>query len=137
VSAFCPPNTQVLGGGGFTDTLTDSAFRSGTLSAGQWNAFTQNNDSVPHTLAAEVMCGSDVTNYQIVQGDPVDVPGNQEGVATVYCPAGTWVLGGGGQGGDMNTTDSFPLYPSQGWQVDFYNYDTDDDMYNPTVVCGN
>ncbi|HEY4022061.1 MAG TPA: hypothetical protein VGM75_25470 [Pseudonocardiaceae bacterium] len=134
---YCPYTTQVLGGGGFSDTLDTAQVETGIVGTEGWSYLAENLDTVSHTVAAEVMCGNDVTNYQVIQTATDPIPPGQEGVSVAYCPAGTWVVGGGGWGNDMTMTDSFPIYTNESWQANFYNYDTVDRYFGVQLVCGN
>ncbi|HEY4022060.1 MAG TPA: hypothetical protein VGM75_25465 [Pseudonocardiaceae bacterium] len=136
--ANCPSSGQVLGGGGFMDTIYSSV-DSGTVDQ-SWEFGMQNNDSVTHTVNSQVFCGNDVTNYRAVWGPGVILGPGQEGSDTAYCPAGTWVVGGGGypaEAGVFRMTDSLPIYTNQGWEAFYHNDGSSSDQLFAKVICGN
>jgi hypothetical protein len=76
-------------------SLVAASFRAGQLPAG---AKGEKGDRGERGLKGDKGDKGDVgvTGHQFLQGAPVSVPANQIGFATVTCPQGKRVLGGGG-----------------------------------------
>jgi hypothetical protein len=70
-----------------------------------------------------------------ITGSTVTIPVGSHGYATVDCPAGTVVTGGGGQTGGYQTfiTDSYRT--SNGWAVRATNTDTAPTSVTAVAVC--
>lgn len=140
-SAFCPGSKVAIGGGVEASmgnppgshmlevirsrpVLQDGVAKGWTVSAHRMY------DTMPLTVTAYAICAGLPTGYQVLQGNPVDVP--RTGSVTLTCPAGKTALGGGGEIPPARQTSLGKSYPASSsgsgapnqWVVS--GYDTDD-----------
>lgn len=71
----------------------------------------------------------------VTTGAPVSVPPGGHGLATVTCPSGKIVSGGGGStsGFDIEFTDSYPS--GNGWLIRGTNHGSSTQQLTARVVC--
>jgi hypothetical protein len=131
---------QMLGGGGWSDTYRNRLYSNyRNLISGRWFFGMRNLDSAPRTVTGQAVCGNGVNNYNHVANSITAPPGQTTSVL-VSCPAGTWVLSGGGGfgiGGSLSRfTDSYPEGIDK-WRLYVHN-DSPDSSAQVTVhaTCG-
>jgi hypothetical protein len=99
IQAVCPVGTVVLGGGGFTSSsspFTMLAQSEPGYDRRTWYAAFNNRSAETTNDTTYAICGARPAGYTHVHGAANNVaPGTQVG-ATVSCPTGAVVLGGGG-----------------------------------------
>jgi hypothetical protein len=137
--AFCPSGTAPLGGGGSasSNSTAVSLNSSAPLKKG-WRAYVNNTSTGDNFIAAYVICGTKPTSYVQVTGTPSTVDGGSQGVASVACPSGTVVYGGGGLASSgsslIELNSSAPL--STGWIAYENNNDTTSNLFEAFAICG-
>jgi len=114
----CPAGMQLLGGGGWS-TNPDAIL---TMLIGDtwWSAA----GDASGTVTAQAICGEGIGSYSRQEVNVSLASGTYQS-ATVTCPAGTFILGGGGYQYGVRPTDSYPTYPTQGWKIWAKNEYTD------------
>lgn len=134
--ANCSPSQQVLGGGGYSDTMNNDVSTS-NFGSTQWAYGMENLDTVARTTTAVALCAGGVANYQLVEGASTPVGAHQQATAIAYCPAGKWIVGGGHYSSwrFQRMTDSYP--DGQAWRVYVQN-DLDFGIdFIARAICGN
>jgi hypothetical protein len=138
----CPGGQEVVGGGVSTDS---NAADIGEMTPGE-NPFTQlytswftevtNTGTTSADATSQEICASGINNYSEWQAYTPVAPGAYTTVSQ-DCPAGSMVVGGGGDGGSpFRFTDSFPS--SNGWRIWAANsFDTATDELVAVAICGN
>jgi hypothetical protein len=120
-SAACPLGTKVLGGGGYTDTVSTSLATSstypskkliGTHTQYSWNVVFDNTTSADAFGTTWAICGSPA-GYRLVQRAAVNMGGRTVTQVTVHptCPSPTVPLSGGvkaTQDVDITLNRTFP-----------------------------
>jgi hypothetical protein len=119
VNTFCPVGTFALAGGESNDSSGGKVLLVGgwpIFSGTAWHVVVQNYDSQPHTVTGYTVCGN-VANYQVRIGSNVTIPGHQLGSASLSCPAGSALLGGGPAPDKhiLRLNDSQPLNTGTWW----------------------
>lgn len=116
-TASCPSGTVVYGGGEIvdSDSLDANVNSSYPLGDTEWVADVNNASGADTGFAVYAVCADKVKGYRIAEGATVDDPSNDESTATVNCPSGTVVLGGGGYSSSASTYVSVnDTYPNAG-----------------------
>ena len=117
VTASCPPNSIATGGGYATDP-TVLVYNHSKQGNG-WRAYGMNNSGVSRLINVYAICLFNAPGASSTQtGEQVTVEGNAIGHATVSCPSGSIVTGGGWA---AQSNGSLHVYNSSrsgnGWQL--------------------
>jgi len=96
VSATCPAQTVVLGGGTYVNALgplfgINSSFPAGN----QWISDINNSSGVTVTVATDAICGKRPKHYAVVSGGTSDNPPGANSPDSASCPAKTSILSAG------------------------------------------
>jgi hypothetical protein len=104
-TATCPSGAKVLGGGGYSSSLSISVNLNTTIpgSPTSWRADQNNATGNTVTVKAYAICGKNVTGWKLVTGASTTNPASSETLSTVGCPGGRSVLGGGAYSDSSNT----------------------------------
>jgi hypothetical protein len=138
--AFCPAGTVPVGGGGVISSSDVRANLNSSIPTPTGWAIDVNNGSAASTTAsASVICIVQPRQYQLVQVNGFTNPHGSESAATVSCPTGTAVFGGGALSTaadvNVNLADSFPLATGNGWRADVNNGSSDDHTITAFAIC--
>lgn len=137
----CPAGQSVVGGGVLSNSLalTIGEMSPGNFETPYYRGFeTQvtNTDPVSAVSAtSQEICAAGINNYSLWEGSVQVAPGGYS-LVTETCPAGTFVVGGGGDGGwPFRYTDSRPS--GNGWGIWAANaFDSATDSLYAEVICG-
>jgi hypothetical protein len=92
-----------------------------------------------HEVHGAAVNAFDISSYSIVNGAPITVPANGRALASVLCPSGTRVLGGG-ENNDANRelllTVSRPSDNGSGWETIVINTSNTERHATARAVCG-
>ena len=136
---------QVLGGGGFSSTLStkvneNSSFPlksgSGALTTFFWTVDQNNANTTAATVTAYAVCGH-ASGYKLVTGAFTSSPAQTQALAAVSCPGSKAPLGGGiatnSSSLKVNINTTFPA--PHGWQNYENNATTGEFTLTPDVIC--
>ncbi len=102
-----------------------------------WIVDVNNNSGAATTFVVYAVCAIPSKKYQVVTSSSVPNPAGLQTSATVVCPSGTKVLGGGGfsSSGNLavNVNTSIPI--ANGWRVDENNASVLDAALTAYAVC--
>ncbi|MFF0432806.1 hypothetical protein ACFYU9_11345 [Streptomyces sp. NPDC004327] len=117
VAAYCPEGMTPSGGGATVESDPESAvFLKDTFPDGQrWVVRAVNYSDEVQTLHPRVICTTDSVTTQVSPDVPLR-PGESRS-APAYCDDNTFVVGGGGQGGDVTFLSGTLVYTVHGWQA--------------------
>lgn len=139
-NAVCPSGTVVLGGGGYsnsvaTDVNLNSSFPNGST---EWSVDMNNAGSIDSSFVVYAVCANQPKKYSIEDGTSVDNPPGDQTTATVSCPAGTDLLGGGGYSNSIETSVNInmTLPNNEGWLVNMNNDSGSDAAEMAMAICG-
>jgi hypothetical protein len=135
VTASCPPNSVVTGGG-FAAHTTILVYNH-SMQGNGWRAFGMNNSGSSRVLNAYAVCLFNAPGASSTQvSQQVSVSGNEIGQALAACPAGSIVTGGGWA---AQSTGNLHVYNSSrsgnGWQVYARNRTGTNLPMNGYAVC--
>jgi hypothetical protein len=136
----CPIGVAV-GTGGWANSYDQFVAFQEAADGSAWVDF--GNSLAGPSPTVQAICVQGINNYhQIGYGGGPIAPG-QDGSVGGPCPAGTWLVSGGGGTGDSVTafrvTDTYPTYSAdqgQGWRVYAHNDTTLSDSVDVFLVCG-
>jgi hypothetical protein len=92
-----------------------------------WHAYVNNATGAPVSFTVYAVCAKPKRGYVLETSGNVSVGANAQAGFTVFCPAGTRILGGGASSPSdslaENINSSYPVSPPNpyGWHVDFNN----------------
>ena len=139
-NAQCPAGTKAVGGGAVFDNenIFENMQSSEPVDGGVfWQAIVTNVSNRADSFRAFAVCVAKVSNYKIVVGTSVDNPAGAQTGASVSCPSGTVLFGGGASSSgtrDVNLNVSAPNGAK--WTVFMNNASTADASVRAVVVCG-
>lgn len=150
VQATCPPTRTGVArypysGGVFITTGSvyanvNSSFPDGT----SWDGYVNNASGADTIVNAYAVCAVPRVGYTVVAATGVVNPAGTSTYATVQCPAGTRVVGGGAlswsQDLAVNINSSFPFYPvyrgdKYSWNIKMNNGSAHDTRVDVQAVC--
>jgi hypothetical protein len=135
VTASCPPNS-ILTGGGYATHPTVLVYNHSKQGNG-WRAYGMNNSGVNRVINAYAVClfnAPGASSTQAVQ--QVTVDGNAIGHATAGCPSGSIITGGGWavqSGGSLHVYNSSRF--GNGWQLYVRNRTGTSRLMNVYAIC--
>lgn len=140
-SVTCPTGTFPLGGGGFASSSSTAVNLNTSIPLTKgWRVDVNNASTSDETATAYAVCGKKPTGYVQVVGTSVTVPaGAQSSGATVACPTGTKVFGGGGfSSSGATNVDLNSSGPSgqTAWVAYENNGQSSPNTLTPYAVCG-
>ncbi len=145
-TATCPKGTDVLGGGGLSNTESLEANLSSSLPAATmrplrkgWFVIMNNAGSDDAKVTPWAICGKP-KGYSIQVGTQVAAPAGSESLATATCPGATVPFGGGVLSNSLSVnTDINSTFPDPdavaGWGVDENNGDMNPQSIQAYAVC--
>ncbi|MFI6538640.1 hypothetical protein ACIBHY_39740 [Nonomuraea sp. NPDC050547] len=140
--ATCPAGTQVFGGGESNPVSGTVVLTRSIPWRGTWETTVRNNGTSEAYVTGYAVCGSGLTAYRQVFGSAVSVtPNGGQESASVDCPAGMRILGGGQWiSGPLNVSvdASLPGSDSVGddWFIRVRNHNTEIIGIQPIAICG-
>lgn len=143
----CPGKKVPYGGGAvISGTSTLVNLNSSVPTSTGWRVYVNNASAASNTFQIYVVCAKKNSSWSIVSGTAVDNPAGAQNTATVSCPTGTKVMGGGvfasSGSTSVNINSTLPLgsgkgkKASYGWRGDVNNASTGDDTITAQAVCG-
>ena len=128
------PGSSVLTGGGFATSGSNMFVKTMSMSGNGWQVYGVNQLGSSQLLNAYAIClhNSGGTTSQVYA--QVSAPAGDNGHATVACPAGSVVTGGG-----YASNAQFTVYNSSkdgnGWQVYAHNNSGSSQLLNAYAIC--
>ena len=143
-SAACPSGLVVLGGGVQVETASTGASIADSTPSGDalWAADIVNTSGGIVTWTVFADCAKEPRKYSIVESTAIANPPGQQNDASVDCPAGTVILGGGNEtfsGADtvtVNTSVFFGDETTSGWLASENNNSGEDNTVTAVAICG-
>lgn len=139
----CPSGKELLGGGGLSSSRSTLVNLSSSWPAGMtlvWNIDMDNASSASATFNVYAVCATlnvGGTDYQLVQGVPVENPPGNQTAASAICPGGLSALGGGvsstSSATDVTINSTFPV--TGGWRGDENNAGGGNEFVTAFVLC--
>src|SRR5882757_3216601 len=138
-SVDCPVGDAV-GSGGWAGSYDQFISFQETTGGAAWVGFGHKAPGGAQPTA-QAICAGTINNTQRAGYSSGPVGPGQDGSVHATCPAGTWVVSGGGGVMDgvttLRVTDTYPTYPGQGWYVYVHNDTNTADQPEVWEVCGN
>ncbi len=141
-SVTCPATKkgvarEPLGGGVvITSNSLSANVNSSYPSSTSWDAYVSNNSGADTSFTVYAICAKPHKHYQVV-ANSTDNPSGAQSSASVSCPSGTKVTGGGGLNSSfdvaVNINTSIPT--GNGWRVDANNASASDNTLTVYAVC--
>lgn len=139
--AACPSGTKVTGGGGVISSSNLAVNLNTSVPTGNgWRIDVNNASASDDTVTSYAVCSARwgaSTGYHVAIGSAVNNPAGTETQATVSCPSGQSVLGGGGYSGSastaVNMNSTYPI--TSGWGVLENNASGKDTTITAYAIC--
>jgi hypothetical protein len=140
----CPRGTKIIGGGAYSETsstavslATSTPFALLSGHSG-WEVFMTSSQATPTPYIVYSVCEAKPLTWSVQTGTTVTAPVGQQTEATVTCPTG-YPLGGGGFNSFSGQDEGIALnvsYPvSNGWHIYENNAGTTSETATASVVC--
>lgn len=135
VTANCPDNTIVVGGG-YSMGLRAIVYNQSKDGNG-WHVYAKNTTPTPKSLVAYATCLHNYSNGSSTQKTvQAHAAVNGVGHASINCPAGTIVTGGGyASNPDKLRVYNSTMTGSNGWQVYAQNKGATEEIFNAYAIC--
>jgi hypothetical protein len=136
----CPKGTVVLSGGAYLDSSSVLAGINASFPAGQrtWEAVANNFSGAATTFNVYAVCARSPKGYQQLTGKEISNPAGDRDGATLSCPAGDVVLGGGAFDDDpsfsVGLASSYPTN-SASWRAAASNFSDRSSQFEVTAIC--
>jgi len=146
-SAVCPANTVPYGGGVFVGATSLTVNVNSSIPTGTgWIADVNNASGSSTSFTVYAVCAKRNSWWSIVTSSAVTVNASGQARASVSCPTGAKIMGGGGFSNSgstsVNQNSSFPVKSGSGksatfsWFVDENNASTAPSSVTAYAVCG-
>jgi hypothetical protein len=135
----CPVGKVPFGGGAFVSSSSTAAnINSSIPSANGWLADINNASGFATTFDVYAICAKAPLSYQVVVSPAPTNPAFSQTTASVACPIGTTVLGGGGYSfsGSTAVNINTTLPAGNGWRTDMNNGTASDTALETYAICG-
>jgi hypothetical protein len=137
----CPQGTRVLSGGGYIKSASVAAGVNSSfpVNVRTWIVFANNFSGARTTFNVYAVCATPPAGYEVDEGNSVSNPAGDQDRATVSCPAGDVIFGGGAaassQSVSVGMTSSYPQSPAS-WTAAVSNFSGSGETFTVYEICG-